>query len=85
MQQQLSIWGKNHLYGGDFRQILPVVKRGQPAEILESCVSCSLHWQWVQKFALTENMRVQDGEGEFSEWLLKLGNGTITCQRGGSF
>ena len=31
----------------------------------------------AQKFALTENMRVQDGEGEFSEWLLKLGNGTI--------
>ena len=54
-----------------------VVKRGQPAEILESCIKCSSHWQWVQKFALTENMRVQDGEGEFSEWLLKLGNGTI--------
>ena len=31
----------------------------------------------MQKFALTENMRVQDGQGEFSEWLLKLGNGTI--------
>ena len=54
------------------------MKRGQPAEILESCIKCSLHWQLVQKFALTENMRVQDGEGDFSE----LHN---TCQRGGSF
>ena len=40
--------GKIILFGGDFRQILPVVKRGQPAEILESCIKCSLHWQWVQ-------------------------------------
>ena len=56
------------------------MKRGQPAEIIESCIKCSLHWQWVQKFALTENMRVQDGEGEFSKWLLKLGNGTIPVE-----
>ncbi|XP_047135521.1 uncharacterized protein LOC124812674 [Hydra vulgaris] len=36
-----------------------------------------LVWQWVQKCTLTENMKVRDGEGEFSEWLLKLGSGTI--------
>ncbi|XP_065665455.1 ATP-dependent DNA helicase pif1-like [Hydra vulgaris] len=72
--------GKIILFGGDFRQILPVMKRGQPAEIVESCIKCSLHWQWVQKFALTENMRVQNGKGEFSQWLLKLGNGTITVK-----
>ncbi|XP_065663191.1 ATP-dependent DNA helicase pif1-like [Hydra vulgaris] len=69
--------GKIILFGGDFRQILPVVKREQPAEIVESCIECSLHWQWVQRFALTEIMRVQNGECEFSQWLLKLGNGTI--------
>ncbi|XP_065679007.1 ATP-dependent DNA helicase pif1-like [Hydra vulgaris] len=69
--------GKVILFGGDFKQILPVVKRGQPAEIVESCIKCYLQWQRVQKFALTENMRVHDGEGEFSQWLLKLGSGTI--------
>nr|XP_047146316.1 ATP-dependent DNA helicase pif1-like [Hydra vulgaris] len=69
--------GKVILFGGDFRQILPVVKRGRPAEVVESCIKCSLQWQWVQKFTLTENMRVRDGEGDFSEWLLKLGSGTI--------
>ncbi|XP_004210953.2 uncharacterized protein LOC101239365 [Hydra vulgaris] len=58
--------GKVILFGGDFRQILSVVKRGQPAEIVESCIKCSLQWQRVQKFALTENMKVHDGEGEFS-------------------
>nr|XP_047124138.1 uncharacterized protein LOC124806895 [Hydra vulgaris] len=30
--------GKVILFGGDFRQILPVVKRGQPAEIVEACI-----------------------------------------------
>nr|XP_047132655.1 ATP-dependent DNA helicase pif1-like [Hydra vulgaris] len=69
--------GKVILFGGDFSQILHVVKRERPAEVVESCIKCSLQWQWVQKFTLTENMRVRDGEGEFSEWLLKLGSGTI--------
>nr|XP_012564979.2 uncharacterized protein LOC101240715 [Hydra vulgaris] len=59
--------GKVILFGVDFRQILPVVKRGRPAEVVESCIKCSLQWQWVQKFTLTENMRVRDGEGDFSE------------------
>jgi len=40
--------GKVILFGGDFRQILPVVKRRQPAEVVESCIKCSLQWQWVQ-------------------------------------
>ncbi|XP_065639509.1 uncharacterized protein LOC100203419 [Hydra vulgaris] len=69
--------GKVILFGGDFRQILPVVKRGQPAEVVEAGIKCSLHWQWVQKFKLTENMRVYDGEREFSNWLLRLDSGTV--------
>nr|XP_012563387.1 unnamed protein product [Hydra vulgaris] len=69
--------GKVILFGGDFRQILPVVKRGRPAEVVESCIKCSLQWQLVHKFTLTENMRVRDRERDFSEWLLKLGSGTI--------
>ncbi|XP_047129685.2 uncharacterized protein LOC100201102 [Hydra vulgaris] len=35
--------GKVILMGGDFRQILPVVKRGQPADIVEACIKCSQH------------------------------------------
>ncbi|XP_047145390.2 ATP-dependent DNA helicase pif1-like [Hydra vulgaris] len=69
--------GKVILMGGDFRQILPVVKRGRPADVVESCIKCSEHWQYVQRFSLTENMRVQIGEEEFSQWLLKLGSGTL--------
>ncbi|XP_065658867.1 ATP-dependent DNA helicase pif1-like [Hydra vulgaris] len=36
--------GKIIFLCGDFRHILPVVKRGQPAEIVESRIKCSLHW-----------------------------------------
>nr|XP_047142927.1 ATP-dependent DNA helicase pif1-like [Hydra vulgaris] len=72
-----SFGGKVILMGGDFRQILPVVKRGRPAEVVESCLKCSEHWQYVQRFSLTENMRVQIGEEEFCQWLLKLGSGTL--------
>nr|XP_047144730.1 ATP-dependent DNA helicase PIF2-like [Hydra vulgaris] len=69
--------GKIILMGGDFRQILPVVKQGRPAEVIESCLKCSEHWQYVQRFSLTVNMRVQIEEEEFSQWLLKLGSGTL--------
>ncbi|XP_047124872.1 uncharacterized protein LOC124806981 [Hydra vulgaris] len=77
--------GKVILMGGDFRQILPVVKRGQPADIVEACIKCSQHWQYVQRFSLTENMRVQAEEEEFSQWLLKLGSGTLPLKADGSF
>ncbi|XP_065640567.1 uncharacterized protein LOC136073126 [Hydra vulgaris] len=77
--------GKVILMGGDFRQILPVVKRGQPADIVEACIKCSQHWQYVQRFSLTENMRVQTEEEEFSQWLLKLGSGTLPLKADGSF
>ncbi|XP_047146327.2 ATP-dependent DNA helicase pif1-like [Hydra vulgaris] len=68
--------GKVILMGGDFRQILPAVKRGRPAEVIESCLKCSEHWQYVQRFSITVNMRVQIEGEEFSQWLLKLGSGT---------
>ena len=58
--------GKVVLLDGDFRQILPVVLRGQPAEIIEPCLKNSPSWQWVQKFSLTENMRVENGKEEFN-------------------
>nr|XP_047142420.1 uncharacterized protein LOC100202479 [Hydra vulgaris] len=76
MLDETSMIPKHALNAIDW-QILPIVKRGRPAEVVESCIKCSLQWQWVQKFTLTENMRVRDGEGDFSEWLLKLGSGTI--------
>ena len=36
--------GKVILIGGDFRQVLPVVKRARPAEIVEICLKSSPLW-----------------------------------------
>ena len=33
--------GKVILLGGDFRQVLPVVRKGRPAEVVEVCLKSS--------------------------------------------
>lgn len=69
--------GKLLLLAGDFRQTLPVVPRAQPAAILEQCINRSNLWHHVTRHELTKNMRARPGEGEFSDWLIKLGDGSL--------
>ena len=69
--------GKVILLGGDFRQILPVVKRGSAAQIVESCLKSSRLWHLVQKYNLNANMRAGPSEQEFADFLLRLGGGTL--------
>jgi hypothetical protein len=67
------------LLAGDFRQTLPVIPRGTPADELNACLKASSLWMQVKKLALTTNMRVwlhQDvTAGTFAQQLLDLGNG----------
>ncbi|XP_066920182.1 uncharacterized protein [Clytia hemisphaerica] len=69
--------GKVVLLGGDFRQTLPVVKRGSPAQVVESCLKRSPLWPLAQVFHLNQNMRTGIGEQEFSNFLLRLGEGAL--------
>ncbi|XP_057305225.1 ATP-dependent DNA helicase PIF1-like [Hydractinia symbiolongicarpus] len=69
--------GKVILLGGDFRQILPVVKRARPAEIVETCLKSSYIWPTVQVFRLTHNMRAGQNQQIFANWLLQLGDGIL--------
>ena len=46
------------LLGGDFRQVLPVIRHGSQAEIIESNLKRSFLWSHVQLFYLMINMRV---------------------------
>jgi len=69
--------GKVLLIGGDFRQTLPVVKRGNRTTIAEACIKNSPLWSLFEVLRLTENMRAAEGEVEFADWVLNLGNGTI--------
>ena len=74
--------GKVILLGGHFRQILPIVRRGQPVVIIEVCIKCSEHWQYFQRLSLTEDRRILSEEVEFPQWLLKFGNGSLPVKAG---
>ncbi|XP_013657903.1 ATP-dependent DNA helicase pif1-like [Brassica napus] len=67
--------GKTVLLGGDFRQILPVVPQGSRADTVLASISHSYLWNFCHKFSLKTNIRVNQEEKEFSDWLLKVGEG----------
>ncbi|UYV80663.1 hypothetical protein LAZ67_19001307 [Cordylochernes scorpioides] len=74
------------LLAGDFRQTLPVVTRGTPADELNACLKSSYLWSHIVKMHLKVNMRVQlhndTTAAQFADELLKIGEGTV---RMGSF
>ncbi|XP_072015014.1 ATP-dependent DNA helicase pif1-like [Amphiura filiformis] len=63
------------LFGGDTRQILPVVRHGSEAAIMDSSIKRSPLWAHCTQLPLTINMRVNSDEVEFSNFLLQIGNG----------
>ncbi|SAL95951.1 hypothetical protein [Absidia glauca] len=70
--------GKVVVFGGDFRQILPVVPKGTPSQIIADCIISSYIWQGVKVLTLVENMRVRGTNQEavdFAKMLLAVGNG----------
>lgn len=46
------------LFGGDFRQILPVIKNGTKNQIINASIKSSTLWQHMIKFHLKINMRI---------------------------
>lgn len=75
-----TMGGIPFLLCGDFRQILPVVRSGTRADIVNSCIKKSYLWQKVKLLKLTTNMRVHlhddHDQASFSKLLLEIGNGT---------
>ncbi|XP_075978675.1 NUBP iron-sulfur cluster assembly factor 1 isoform X1 [Anticarsia gemmatalis] len=69
------------LLAGDFRQTLPVIPRGTPADELNACLKASPLWNNVKTLSLTINMRVQlqndQSAAQFSKQLLAVGNGKV--------
>ena len=63
------------LFGGDPQQILPVVHHGDRARIVQACVKSSCLWRNVYELHLTQNMRLDPKEVEFSKYLLTIGEG----------
>lgn len=74
--------GKVVLLAGDFRQVLPVVKGGSRAQIVDASIKSSKLWKHFKTYTLTENMRIfNNGDNQllrnFDKWLLEMGNGTL--------
>ncbi|XP_046417440.1 uncharacterized protein LOC124178246 [Neodiprion fabricii] len=77
MEDASPFGGKTIILGGDFRQVLPVVKRGGKQQIIEETIKYSTLWSIFEKLSLKKNMRAKEDAAKFSEWLLNIGNGEV--------
>lgn len=75
MNKEEAFGGITIVVGGDFRQQAPVVVRGKKVDIVEACAKSSPLWRQFQELKLIKNMRVNQNELEFVDWLLKVGDG----------
>ncbi len=65
---------------GDWRQILPVVRHGGRADIINACLKSSRLWKITKVMKLSGNMRLDrndDDSHSFSQQLLNIGEGKI--------
>ena len=67
--------GKTVVFGGDFRQVLPVVRRGSRGQIIDATLRSSHLWKGMRQLRLVTNMRAHN-DTWFAEYLLRVGNGT---------
>ncbi|GJR09125.1 ATP-dependent DNA helicase RRM3-like protein [Tanacetum coccineum] len=66
--------------GGDFRQTLPVVRKGTKSETIDACTTNSPLWPSLHKLHLKENMRALL-DPIFTEFLMKIGDGTDMSEK----
>ncbi|XP_071694640.1 uncharacterized protein [Rutidosis leptorrhynchoides] len=84
--------GKIIVFGGDFRQVLPVVTHGKREDIVNATLNSSNLWDHVTVLKLTQNMRLSTASlntsnaeshkklediRKFADWLLDIGDGNI--------
>ena len=72
------------LFGGDFRQVLPVLRHAERAKIVRMTITRWKEWRKVRQLQLLDNMcvrRVYDDPASadrFAAWLLRVGDGRET-------
>src|SRR4051812_8063607 len=66
--------GKTIVFGGDFRQVLPVVRKGSRGQIIDASLRRSNLWKGMRQLRLVKNMRAQNDRW-FADYLLRIGNG----------
>ena len=63
------------VFGGYFRQIPPVVRHGSRAQIVSASLNRSPLRSTINRHQLRTHLRLCQGEGEFSSYLIKIGDG----------
>jgi hypothetical protein len=71
----LPFGGKTMVFGGDFRQVLLVVRRGSRAQIVGASLRMSYLWNSMRHLKLVRNMRAKN-DPWFAEYLLRIGRGS---------
>ncbi|GJT04175.1 ATP-dependent DNA helicase PIF1-like protein [Tanacetum coccineum] len=77
--------GKVIVFGGDFRQILPVIPNNTRQDVIHASLNKSYLWDHCTVLKLTENMCLRvgcnpgdaDSIKEFVEWIMSIGDGKI--------
>ena len=66
------------LFGGDFRQTLPVIPHGLRQQIVAASLRRSSIWEHVEMHYLHQNMHLEQSPDmqHFANWLLEIGAGT---------
>ncbi|XP_024014490.1 uncharacterized protein LOC112088441 [Eutrema salsugineum] len=83
--------GKVVVFGGDFRQILPVIPHDGRSETVMATINSSALWDDCKVLQLTKNMRLLAGLSDvaaaelkaFSEWILVVGDGKVNTPNDG--
>jgi ATP-dependent DNA helicase PIF1 len=69
--------GKTVIFGGDFRQVLPVIARGDRAAIVNMCMKFWSQWPKITTLCLTQNERIRrkasspEEAKEFGDYLMR--------------
>ncbi|XP_019418537.1 PREDICTED: uncharacterized protein LOC109329317 [Lupinus angustifolius] len=66
--------GKVVILGGDFRQVLPVIPKGNNAEMIAACIVNSPLWAYTNVLHLRQNMHSLQDQS-FVEYLMRIGDG----------
>jgi hypothetical protein len=77
--------GLSVVFGGDFRQILPVIIKGFRGQTVGSCIQRSFLWPSIKVIHLHQNMRLNtiiEAECNFARWQLEVGQGMHTDEGG---
>ncbi|KAL3036484.1 hypothetical protein AAZX31_01G012700 [Glycine max] len=83
--------GKVIVFGGYFRQILPVIPRGTRSNIVNAAINSSYLWDSCEILTLTKNMRLHSNlesvdeqeTATFAKWILDIGDGIIDDENDG--